>query len=71
MNVSIFVMELVIHIFFNVDRLDTKDIADIASCGCRCRLDIVTISTISISHMILDMYKEDKRSVKFSSVHFS
>ena len=65
MNVSIFVMELVIHIFFNVD---TKDIADIASCGCRCRLDIVTIST---SHMILDMYKEDKRCVKFSLVHFS
>ena len=68
MNVSIFVMELVIHTFFNVD---TKDIADIASCGCRCRLDIVTISTISISHMILDMYKEDKRCVKFSLVHFS
>ena len=65
MNVSIFVMELVIHIFFNVD---TKDIADIASCGCRCRLDIVTIS---ISHMELDMYKEDKRCVKFSLVHFS
>ena len=56
------------HIFFNVN---TKDIADIASSGCRCRLDIVTISTISISHMILDMYKEDKRCVKFSLVHFS
>ena len=65
MNVSIFVKELVIHIFFNVE---TKYIVDIVSCGCRCRLEIVTIS---ISHMILDMYKEDKRCVKFSLVHFS